>query len=80
MIGLARCGMEEAARRLAQKYVDVSVELFGRTGQLWEKTDALTGEPAGGEYKAQPMLGWSAGVFIALAEYLGMGLSGLACR
>jgi hypothetical protein len=27
---------------------------------------------AGGEYEAQPMLGWSAGVFVALADYLGV--------
>jgi hypothetical protein len=31
----------------------------------------VTGEVAGGEYDAQPMLGWSAGVFVALAESLG---------
>ncbi len=75
--GLARYGLDEAARRLAQKYVDVSVALFDRTGQLWEKTDVETGDVAGGEYKAQPMLGWSAGVFVALADYLGHRLSDL---
>ncbi len=70
--GLARYGLDEAARRLAQKYVDVSVALFDRTGQLWEKTDVETGDVAGGQDKAQPMLGWSAGVFVALADYLGI--------
>ncbi|MEI6560894.1 MAG: hypothetical protein WCO68_02295 [Verrucomicrobiota bacterium] len=35
-----------------------------------KKTDAVTGDVAGGEYEAAPMLGWSAGVFVALHEYL----------
>lgn len=69
---LDRYGMEDAARRVAEKYLSVSADLFEETGQLWEKTDAVTGEVAGGEYDAQPMLGWSAGVFVALAESLGL--------
>lgn len=68
--GLARYGLDEDATRIANKYIGVSNRLFDETGQLWEKTDAQTGSVAGGEYEAQPMLGWSAGVYLACADYL----------
>jgi alpha,alpha-trehalase len=68
--GLARYGLHEHARRVASKYVNTCVDLWKQTGQLWEKLDVTTGEPAGGEYEAQPMMGWSAGAFVALADYL----------
>lgn len=65
---LRRYGFDAEARRIAQKYVATTDALFAKTGQLWEKTDALTGEVAGGEYHAAPMLGWSAGVYLACRE------------
>lgn len=71
--GLARYDLHEHARRLARRYIAVCNTLFEETGQLWEKTDAETGRPAGGEYDAQPMLGWSAGVYLACADYLDTG-------
>jgi alpha,alpha-trehalase len=64
--GLRRYGYETDAQRIAGKYVATAIRLFEKTGQLWEKTDAETGVVAGGEYKAAPMMGWSAGVFVAL--------------
>lgn len=69
--GLRRYGFDGDARRIAQKYLQTTVDLFAKTGQLWEKTDAETGEVAGGEYDAAPMLGWTAGVFLALNELFG---------
>ena len=66
--GLRRYGFEVDARRITEKYISTTNRLFAKTGQLWEKTDALTGGVAGGEYKAAPMLGWSAGVYVALAD------------
>lgn len=68
--GLRRYGYTSDARRHAEKYVVTAVRLFEKTGQLWEKTDAETGEVAGGEYEAAPMMGWSAGVFVACHELL----------
>jgi alpha,alpha-trehalase len=65
--GLRRYGFAADALCIAVKYIATANRLFEKTGQLWEKTDALTGEVAGGEYKAAPMLGWSAGVYAALA-------------
>jgi alpha,alpha-trehalase len=67
---LRRYGHEADARRIAGKFLATTERLFARTGQLWEKTDAETGEVAGGEYAAAPMLGWTAGTYVALAEYL----------
>jgi alpha,alpha-trehalase len=68
--GLARYGLHDAARRVARKYVQTCVDLWKETGRLWEKLDVTTGRPAGGEYDAQPMMGWTAGAFVALADYL----------
>ena len=68
-MGLDRYGFHEDARRIAEKYVAWTIRHFERTGQLWEKLDVTTGEIAGGEYEAQPMLGWSAGVFTALRTH-----------
>jgi alpha,alpha-trehalase len=66
--GLRRYGFHTDATRIARKYLATSDALFARTGQLWEKTDALTGDVARGEYQAAPMLGWSAGVYLACTE------------
>ena len=68
--GLRRYGYDSDARRHAEKYVATAVNLFEKTGQLWEETDAETGEVAGGEYAAAPMMGWSAGVFVACQDLL----------
>jgi alpha,alpha-trehalase len=68
MTGLQRYGFDADARRLARKYVATADRLFARTGRLWEKTDAETGEVAGGEYEAAAMIGWSAGVYLQALE------------
>lgn len=70
VVGLLRYGFTQDAKRIAQKYVYTTVRLFEKTGQLWEKTNAETGNIAGGEYDAAPMLGWSAGVFLAMVDLL----------
>jgi alpha,alpha-trehalase len=68
--GLRNYGCDAHAGRIARKFVATTDSLFAQTGQLWEKTDANTGAVAGGEYEAAPMLGWSAGVYLACAEVL----------
>jgi alpha,alpha-trehalase len=68
--GLRRYGYDAEAKRIALKYVNTAEKLFEKTGQLWEKTDAETGEVYNGEYMAAPMLGWSAGVFVDFCDYL----------
>jgi len=67
-MALMRCGRNEDAKRIAGKYIDWALRYFERTGQLWEKFDAVTGTLAGGEYEAQPMMGWSAGVLVKMIE------------
>jgi alpha,alpha-trehalase len=73
VFGLDRFGFSGDARRLAEKYLAWVVRHFESTGQLWEKFNCLDGSIAGGEYEAQPMLGWSAGVFVALADFVEKG-------
>ena len=70
VMGLAHSGYHDVAQRLAAQWLQVNIDLFAETGQLWEKIDVLTGKLPHSEYDAQPMLGWSAGVFIGLAGYL----------
>ena len=66
--GLRRYGFNADAQRVAEKFLTVSNQLFAKTGQLWEKTNVLTGDVAESEYKAPPMMGWSAGTYVALAS------------
>lgn len=69
-LGLARYGYDDDARRVARSYLETVSEQYSVTGHLWEKYDALTGGPGGAEYKPARMLGWTAGVFVALAAFL----------
>jgi alpha,alpha-trehalase len=71
-ISLNRYGFKKDAQRIAQKFIDVNTRLFKKTGRLFEKTDAETGELSNAEYTSAPMMGWTAGVYAALAEYLGL--------
>jgi alpha,alpha-trehalase len=68
--GLDRYGFHDDCRRLANKFRALVIDNFERTGQLWEKFDVTSGKVGAGEYHAQPMLGWTAGVFLALAKYV----------
>ncbi len=66
-----RLGLHEDAKRIAQKYVLAVDGLFAKTGQLWEKYNAQDGGiDEQSEYGTPPMLGWSAGVYVACKAYL----------
>lgn len=41
--GLRRCGMKEEARRVAQKFVDLTLRVFADRGALFEKYDVVLG-------------------------------------
>ncbi|MDW8342871.1 MAG: trehalase family glycosidase [Verrucomicrobiae bacterium] len=71
VIALERCGNRDAARRVAEKYLQTVAMTHRATGQLWEKYDAITGRPPQAEYEAQPMMGWTAGVFTRLVRFCG---------
>ncbi len=64
--GLLRYGLKDSARRVARKFRAIVEHNFSLSGQLWEKYDVRSAAVAGGEYPAQDMLGWTAGVYLAL--------------
>jgi alpha,alpha-trehalase len=63
-------GFREDARRIAKKFIDVNAALFNEHGKLFEKTNAETGKLSNAEYGSAPMMGWTAGVFVTLVDYL----------
>lgn len=68
---LDRYGFRRDAHRIASKYVGLVVKSYKETGTLWEKYDVSKGVTSvGSEYDTPEMLGWSAGAFIVLSEYL----------
>lgn len=69
--GLDNYGLFADAERLASKYLNSISRIYRRTGKVWEKynvTDIF--ENVDAEYETPQMLGWSAGTFIYLSEYL----------
>lgn len=69
--GLRNYGFDADARRLAEKSLSATVSLWNQSGKLWEKmrcTDASM--PVDKEYETPEMMGWTAGVFILLDEYI----------
>jgi alpha,alpha-trehalase len=70
--GLLASGQREAAVRLARKYVATVTRNFKASGQLWEKYNAATGTiEVRDEYEMPPMMGWTAGTFLACCEIAG---------
>ena len=67
-------GDEESAKRIAKKYVRILDEIFEKTGALYEKYDVVTGKIGIGEaYGTPEMLGWTAGIYLSLQQYLQTG-------
>lgn len=59
------------AARVAQKYVSAIESIFDKTGNLWEKYNAVDGSiNVTNEYEMPDMLGWTAGVYLSLKKYL----------
>ncbi len=67
--GLDRYGYFEAARRIAEKYVKLVEKIFDETQNLWEKYNVIEGN-TNTTVKMPPMMGWSAGTYTALKEYI----------
>ena len=71
--GLARYGYQQEAERLAGKWIATANRGFQATGKLWEKYNMATGNlDVANEYDMPPMLGWTAGTYMAAAELLGL--------
>ena len=67
--GLLAAGLKEDALRVMRKYCATVEEIFRKTGNLWEKYNAVTGKRGDScEYETPPMLGWTAGVYLRFRE------------
>lgn len=65
-----RLELKQDAVRLVEKYLKVTDSIFNKTGRLWEKYNAQTGDlEVSAEYETPEMLGWSAGVYVAFYKY-----------
>ena len=66
---LREAGEEELAHTLRETYMQTVESVFVRTGNLWEKYNAVScvvGHST--EYDTPPMLGWTAGVYLRFTE------------
>jgi len=64
---LLNYGYRDDAIRIAQKYIKTTEKIFEQTGNLWEKYNVTDGSiNVSNEYKMPPMMGWTAGVYLAL--------------
>lgn len=71
-VGLDNYGYKKEAKRVAEKYVSLVEKVFDKTGNLWEKYNVVEGNISvkSEDSKMPPMMGWSAGVYIAAKEYI----------
>lgn len=68
VIGLRQYGYDELAREIADRWLTVNRDVFGRTGKMMEKYNVVdtTLKAGGGEYPVQDGFGWTNGVAQAL--------------
>ena len=65
--GLQNCGLKEDANRIAENFVGLIENVFQKTRKVLEKYNIFDGTAnAIGEYGTPEMLGWTAGVYLAL--------------
>lgn len=68
---LINYGYIDDAKRIAEKYVKTVEANFKTTNNLWEKYNVEDGSiNTSNEYEMPPMLGWTAGVYLACKEIL----------
>lgn len=73
VMGLDRYGYKDEAKRIAYKYVRSITDIYNRTGNLWEKFNAVKGNlDVHNEYEMSAFMGWTAGAFLYMADYLGI--------
>lgn len=73
VIGFANYGMTDISMRLAKKYTTLVEKCFEETNNLWEKYNVVEGSVnicQEGTGKMPAMMGWSAGVYLAVKMYL----------
>jgi len=69
--GLDNYGYKKAAFRLAEKYVQSMTRIYKKTGNLWEKYNAVSGDIDVKDEYTMPgaFMGWTAGVYIYAFDY-----------
>lgn len=73
-----RLGLNEVAKRLTDKYLRATNDIYQKTQRLWEKYNAETGDlDVASEYGTPEMLGWTAGVYMAFYNYRETGYNKL---
>lgn len=69
--GLDNYGLKEDAKRISKKYQMMVSNSFKETNNLWEKYNIVEGNVnVVNEYKMPTMIGWTAGVFVWVSDYL----------
>ena len=69
--GLLQVGRRADALRIAEKFVQTVEQTFLKTGKLFEKYNVQKGNAdAVSEYGTPEMMGWTAGVYLALKKFL----------
>jgi alpha,alpha-trehalase len=71
--GLVNYNQKLVARRVAQRWIKLNIDVYNRTGKLMEKYNVMnTGlEAGGGEYAGQDGFGWTNGVLLKLIALYG---------
>ena len=71
VMGLRNFGYKIEAKRIAKKYITTVIKNFDATANLWEKYNVSDGTiNVANEYEMPSMLGWTAGVFVALGKLI----------
>ncbi len=72
--GMDKCGQKELARDIAERWLQINVDVFKRTGKLMEKYNVMDTKAAAGtgEYSSQDGFGWTNGVFLKLVSMYGL--------
>ncbi len=69
--GLDNYDYEADASRIAHKYVTLVSSNYKKTNNLWEKYNIIDGNINGhNEYEMPTMMGWTAGTFVFMTDYL----------
>ncbi len=69
-IACVNSGYSQVAQEIATRYIKLLEKNFSKTHNLWEKYDGNTAEVVNAEYNAPPMLGWTAGIYLAFCRLL----------
>ena len=69
--GFDNYGYQSAARQIAHKYINSLANIYIKTGNLWEKYNAETGDIDVKNEYAMPgaFMGWTAGVYLYAFDY-----------